>query len=144
MGSSDYERKDDGGMNEHNPVSGPLTIDWNGGMAPRLLGVDRPGHVREIALVTFYNGSDDPHVHDNARLLKAAWNSYDRHCGDRALDHSVADLLGQTLEALQRIADMRATGPHPSPEDGMASALAALDRARDVARAALARVKGSE
>lgn len=54
----------------HTP--GPWTIDWNGGMAPRILGIDHPGHAREIADVRFSNGSDDPQVHDNARLIAAA------------------------------------------------------------------------
>lgn len=57
-------------MTEHTP--GPWHIDWNGGMAPRILGVRAPGLVREIADVRFHNGSDDPQVHANARLIAAA------------------------------------------------------------------------
>ena len=51
---------------------GPWHIDWNRGMAPRIIGVYAPGQTREIADVRFHNGSDDPHVHANARLIAAA------------------------------------------------------------------------
>ena len=54
----------------HTP--GPWHIDWNGGMAPRIIGVYAPGLTRGIADVLFHNGSDDPQVHDNARLIAAA------------------------------------------------------------------------
>jgi len=39
---------------------------------------------------------------DSMKLLRAAYNSYDRHCGDRAVEAAEADLLGQALEALDR------------------------------------------
>ena len=51
---------------------GPWHIDWNGGMTPRILGLNAPGVTREIADVRFHNGSDDPQVHANARLIAAA------------------------------------------------------------------------
>lgn len=61
--------------NKHTP--GPWHIDWNGGMAPTILGVHSPGRTRHIAHVQFHNGSDDPEVHANALLLGAAPNLYE-------------------------------------------------------------------
>jgi hypothetical protein len=44
-----------------------------------------------------------PETHDdNARLIAAAYTSYDRHCGERAVGAAEADLLGQALEALDK------------------------------------------
>ena len=40
-------------------------------------------------------------------------------------------------EALERIRDLTPGGPHLNAQDGMGAALASLDRARDIARAAL-------
>ena len=37
---------------------------------------------------------------DNARLLAAAYTSYDRAFGDRAVEAAEADLLGQIIDAL--------------------------------------------
>lgn len=39
----------------------------------------------------------------NARLISAACNSYDRQCGERAIEAAEADLLGKALEALREI-----------------------------------------
>jgi len=50
---------------------------------------------------------------------------------------ALREAVRELREALGRIADIRATGPYPSPHEGMASALAALEHARDIARAAL-------
>ena len=36
----------------------------------------------------------------NARLITAAVNSYDKHCGSRAVECAEGDLLGELLEAL--------------------------------------------
>ena len=59
------------------PTLGPWHIDWNGGMAPRILGKSWIGNIREIAEVKFHNGSDDPEVHSNARLIAAAPEMYE-------------------------------------------------------------------
>ena len=67
---------------------------------------------------------------------------------DIAPDGSVH--VGPTYKELQSLADELAAahthiatlvvrGPHPSAEDGMAAAMDALDRAREIARAALAK-----
>lgn len=50
----------------------------------------------------------------------------------------------ELLEALEHIASLSASGPHPSPQDGMTSALSALDRARDIANAAIRKAKGDK
>lgn len=44
--------------------------------------------------------------HQNGRLLVAAWNSYDKHCGSRAVECAEGDLLGELLEALKNITAM--------------------------------------
>lgn len=40
-------------------------------------------------------------IEANARLIVAACNSYDRQCGERAIEAAEADLLGKALEALR-------------------------------------------
>ena len=40
----------------------------------------------------------------NARLLAAAYNSYDKHCGPRAVECAEADLLGEALAACEALA----------------------------------------
>ncbi len=37
-----------------------------------------------------------------ADLLTHAYNSYDKHCGEKAVECAEEDLLGQALEALKR------------------------------------------
>lgn len=44
----------------------------------------------------------DAEVEDTATLFQAACTSYDKHCGERAVECAEADLLGQALEALER------------------------------------------
>ena len=39
----------------------------------------------------------------NARLIAAAVNSYDKHCGERAVECAEGDLLGDLLEALEKL-----------------------------------------
>lgn len=51
----------------HTP--GPWHIDWNGGMAPIVLGVHLPGRTRHIAHIQFHAGSNDSEVYGNARLI---------------------------------------------------------------------------
>ena len=38
---------------------------------------------------------------DNARLLAAAYTSYDKHCGPRAIEAAEGDLLGEALEVIR-------------------------------------------
>lgn len=40
---------------------------------------------------------------ENARLLTAAYTSYDKHCGPRAVECAEGDLLGEALELLRDI-----------------------------------------
>lgn len=44
------------------------------------------------------NGAD-------ARLLAAAYTSYDKHCGPRAIEAAEDDLLGQALDVLSNLAN---------------------------------------
>lgn len=41
----------------------------------------------------------------NARLLSAAYTSYDKHCGERAVGCAEGDFLGEALEVLRRLLD---------------------------------------
>lgn len=38
----------------------------------------------------------------NARLLAAAYNSYDKHCGERAVECAEQDLLGELIRIVDR------------------------------------------
>lgn len=40
----------------------------------------------------------------NAKLLAAAYTSYDKHCGPRAVECAEADLLGEALAAIRAVA----------------------------------------
>ncbi len=40
---------------------------------------------------------------DNARLLSAAYASYDKHCGEHSVECAEQDLLGEALELLREI-----------------------------------------
>jgi len=42
-----------------------------------------------------------PSVIANAHLLAAAYTSYDKHCGERAVECAKSDLLGELLEACE-------------------------------------------
>lgn len=43
--------------------------------------------------------------HENARLILAAWNSYHRAFGDRAVEAAEADLLGELVKTLAQLLD---------------------------------------
>jgi hypothetical protein len=47
----------------------------------------------------------------------------------------------QLVEDMERIAKLKISGPHVSAKDGMATALATVDRVRDIAKAAIAAAK---
>jgi hypothetical protein len=61
---------------------------------------DEPWPQGQLARVNEQDGLGEREA--NARLLRAAYNSYDKHCGERAVEAAEADLLGQALEALDR------------------------------------------
>lgn len=42
---------------------------------------------------------------DTAILLAAAYTSYDKHCGDRAVECAEADLLGELADVLRALLD---------------------------------------
>lgn len=51
----------------------------------------------------------------NARLIAASYNSYDKHCGKRAVKCAESDLLGELLEAckaaLNELTDIHRANP---------------------------------
>ena len=67
----------------------------------------------------------------NARLLAAAYTSYDRNCGQAAVDAAEQDLLGEALAALRYIV-------------GWNTSFWSAEHARDLAAAVLAKAKGAE
>ena len=68
----------------------------------------------------------------NARLVAAAYTSYDRHCGPRAVECAEGDLLGEAISALGELLRVNDEW-HGSVNSEMASA-------RNAARAVLAKV----
>ena len=50
-----------------------------------------------------YSAMTDEENLSNARLITAAANSYDKHCGDRAVECAEGDLLGECLEVLDAL-----------------------------------------
>jgi len=49
------------------------------------------------------NIADYPEEVANTKLITAAVNSYDKHCGDRAVECAEGDLLGECLEVLDAL-----------------------------------------
>ena len=102
------------------------------------------GGVASLGWLTSRNAGprrSEAEVHANARLLRAAYNSYDRHCGERAVEAAEADLLGQALEALRQITATENVNPHV-PLDVLAQQYAhRLAKHMRAARAVLALAK---
>lgn len=73
----------------HTP--GPWRIDDTYVMSPRF---DVIGPMRS-------SNGDFSEV--NARLIVSACNSYDKHCGENAIECAEGDLLGELLEACQTL-----------------------------------------
>ncbi len=78
----------------------------------------------------------DEERHVNARLLAAAYTTYDKHCGSRALDCAEGDLLGKLLKACRSL-----VGYCEDTPAGIALAKSGAP-CLDIALAALASVKG--
>ena len=54
----------------------------------------------------------------NARLLAAAYTSYDKHCGERAVECAEVDLLGELLIVCKDLASrVEYPGPHVAARD---------------------------
>lgn len=66
---------------------------------------------------------------DSMKLLRAAFNSYDKHCGERAVACAEADLLGQALEALEAFVTFH-SGHVGVPQPYMKNARAVLALAK--------------
>lgn len=69
---------------------------------------------------------------DDARLISAACNSYDRQCGERAIEAAEADLLGKALEALRTIVTYAPDIGVDQFLDGLSDARRILSQAREV------------
>ena len=61
-------------MTSETHTKGPWEVDWErtDGGAPIVVGTSWLGSERVVAKVCFYNGSEDPEVKANARLIAAA------------------------------------------------------------------------
>lgn len=92
-------------MAEHKHIPGPLRRCGHdrGGCPCRMIwsvSTDRP-----VATVEQHPG-DMPSMSDEeadavARLIAAAYTSYDKHCGERAVECAEGDLLGKLLHACE-------------------------------------------
>ena len=87
----------------------------------------------------------------NGRLLTAAFNSYDRHCGENAVKAAEEDLLGKALQALKEAQLLAAYaigamtgGCDPLPHEKANADRCALEarRIQDQIRAVLAMTEG--
>lgn len=97
-------------MSRH--TRGPLNVDdiYEEGGRDLILGYEIEGagspisvaHVNEPCEFGFVP-KDKAEVSGNARLLAAAFNSYDKHCGDRAIECAEGDLLGELIEACRSV-----------------------------------------
>lgn len=82
---------------------GPLIYDIHGTYitARRRHGNERGRFVAETRMSEMpHHASEDV---KNFRLLTAAYTSYDKHCGARAVECAEADLLGEALGALRKL-----------------------------------------
>lgn len=86
-------------MTEQKHTPGPLTITVCARLAGEPCLIDGPDG--DPVAQTEDHGHSIPEQHANARLLAAAYTSYDRHCGPRAVECAEADLLGRALEACE-------------------------------------------
>lgn len=73
-----------------------------------VLYAGRNTHVAQVVT----RGISPEESEKNADLIVAAWNSYDKHCGPRAVECAEADLLGEALKALREIHEI-VKGPLP-------------------------------
>ena len=48
----------------------------------------------------------EDNTRDSARLIAGAYSSYDRHCGDHAVECAEGDLLGECLTACKKVLRM--------------------------------------
>lgn len=81
-------------------IPGPLKLD-TATTAP-VWEIKLRGHSADPLIDGVEVAKLNPHLinrDDNARLLCASYNSYDKHCGPRAIECAENDLLGDLLEA---------------------------------------------
>jgi len=70
-------------------------------------------HVEGYGPIAWADGTPQgEETEGNARLFAAAFNSYDKHCGVRAVECAEGDLLGELLEACKLVC------AHPVAVDG--------------------------
>lgn len=86
-----------------------------------------------VALVVTDYDHDKALLDANSRLLAAAYNSYDKHCGPRAVACAEADLLGEALAALRHFLEQ------PLDESDIG-----VDSCISEARAVLAKAQGAK
>lgn len=80
-------------------AAAPLVVDDLGdesfGETNHKYGLGSPSRpVRRVAKVEGLG----PEAHGTARLLAAAYNAFDKHCGDKAVELAEADLLGKLID----------------------------------------------
>lgn len=85
-------------MAEHTP--GPWRSDGN--------PYNIVGSAKNVARM--YGRFEDDEADANTRLIKAACNSYDKHCGPNAVECAEGDLLGEALEVCRALASYDDSG----------------------------------
>jgi hypothetical protein len=86
---------------KHTP--GPLTLQIRpkDAFGTQVFRLD--GSVLHVA--TWKRANSRPADRENARLLAAAYTSYDRMCGDNAVEAAESDLLSGALYAIKHVLD---------------------------------------
>ncbi len=98
------------------PKPAPHTpLDWHETREGRGFIEDCRG--REVAQVRSSYFTNAEHE-ANRRLVVAACNSYDKHCGPRAVECAEADLLGKALDALKDVREWLMFGTYVK-DDGI-------------------------
>ena len=85
----------------HTP--GPMRVGHSNEIGRQII---TDNNVLDPLLVATANGCLKESVSGNARLLAAAYTSYDKHCGPRAVECARDDLLGEALKALRPLAEV--------------------------------------
>jgi len=86
----------------HTPGPGYIEGSMNG-VNTQIILRDKNHRLFKRAEIMCWPGQDKKEANDSALLYNAAYNSYDKHCGDRAVECAEGDLLGECLVLAKEI-----------------------------------------